>query len=375
MAFKTKDGILETPETYLSGNVRAKLREAEALAPLDKDYQNNVEELKKVIPKDIPFNDIYVAVGSPWIPNNVYADFVAYMLGGHNNEGSYRGPDVTVGKTSSGDFKIVINNDALKRRFQNTQKWGTRRKSFLDIMDALMSSTSVKVNDYIEDEDGKRKAVLNKMETAAAQEKAEEISKEFQDWLWRDEGPTPKYNGENLTVNGLNAAFNLRSHQANAVQRIISSGGNTLLAHRVGAGKTLEMAAAAMKLRELGIVKKPMFVVPKALVAQWGVEFKKYFPAAKLLVSDEKSFTKANRKTYSNRIANGDYDAVILSYEQFEKIPMSKKYLHDFYQKQIDEVIAAIAEEKSPSRKWSGKKPSCKRRWQSLLPNPKTRTT
>ena len=365
MAFKTRDGGLEAPDTYLSGNVRAKLRDAEAMAPIDKDFQNNVEELRRVIPKDIPFNDIYVAVGTPWVPNNVYADFIAEMLGGYNSENSYRGPDVTVGRTNTGEFKIVLNNARLKGGFQNTQKWGTSRKSFLDIMTALMSSTGIKVNDYIEDENGRKKPVLNKVETAAAQEKAEEIQKEFQEWLWKDEGRrkelstlyndtfnalvTPKYNGANLTINGLNAEFDLREHQADAVQRIISSGGNTLLAHKVGAGKTLEMAAAAMKLRELGIVKKPMFVVPKALVAQWGVEFKSYFPAARLLVSDEKSFTKANRMTYANRIANGDFDAVILSYEQFEKIPMSAAYRQEFYQQQIDEIIDAIAEEKAES--------------------------
>lgn len=365
MAFKTRDGGLEAPDTYLSGNVRAKLRDAEAMAPIDKDFQNNVEELRRVIPKDIPFNDIYAAVGTPWVPNNVYADFIAEMLGGYNSENSYRGPDVTVGRTNTGEFKIVLNNARLKGGFQNTQKWGTSRKSFLDIMTALMSSTGIKVNDYIEDENGRRKPVLNKVETAAAQEKAEEIQKEFQEWLWKDESRrkelstlyndtfnalvTPKYNGANLTINGLNAEFDLREHQADAVQRIISSGGNTLLAHKVGAGKTLEMAAAAMKLRELGIVKKPMFVVPKALVAQWGVEFKSYFPAARLLVSDEKSFTKANRMTYANRIANGDFDAVILSYEQFEKIPMSAAYRQEFYQQQIDEIIDAIAEEKAES--------------------------
>lgn len=370
LAFKTKNGELEAPETYLSGNVRAKLREAEALVPYDSDYKHNVEELKKVIPQDIPFNDIYVTVGSPWIPNNLYADFIAEMLGGRNMETAYSGPDVSVGRTSTGEFKIVLNNKRLKSRYQNTQKWGTSRKSFLDIMDCLMSSTGIKVNDYVEDDEGRRKPVLNKVETAAAQEKAEAITKEFQEWLWRDENRrnelsslynetfnalvTPKYNGANLTVNGLNAEFTLREHQANAVQRIISSGGNTLLAHRVGAGKTLEMAAAAMKLRELGIVKKPVFVVPKSLVAQWGVEFKSYFPAAKLLVSDEKSFTTANRKVYSNRIANGDYDAVILSYEQFEKIPMSAAYLQDFYQQQIDEIIDAIAEEKAESRDGKG---------------------
>ena len=363
MAFKTRDG-LEAPETYLSGNVRAKLREAEGLAPIDKDYQNNVEELKKVIPKDIPYNEIYVALGTPWIPTNVYADFIAETLGGVNRENSYSGPDVSVGRSNqTGEFKIVINNGRLKSRYQNTQQWGTGRRTFIDLVTAMMSSTSITVNDYIEDDNGRKKAVINKVETAAAQAKAEEITKEFQEWIWRDENRrnelaslynetynalvTPKYNGSNLTINGLNAEFSLREHQANAVQRIIASGGNTLLAHKVGAGKTLEMASAAMKLRELGIVKKPIFVVPKSLVAQWGNEFKSYFPASKLLVSDEKSFTKANRKTFTNKIANGDYDAVIVSYEQFEKVPMSAEFRQEFYQQQIDEILAAIAEEKA----------------------------
>lgn len=365
LAFKRKDGSLEAPETYLSGNVRAKLKEAEALAPIDKDFKNNVEELKKVIPKDIPFNDIYVTPGSPWIPNEVYADFIAETLGGYNNSNSYSGPDVTVSKNVSGEFSISINNSRLKFRYQNTQEFGTSRKSFIDIMKALMASTSTTVYDYIEDGDGRKKAVLNKPETDAVQEKVDKIKKQFEEWLWKDENRrtelaslynetynalvNPKYNGSNLTVNGINAEFTLREHQANAVQRIISSGGNTLLAHRVGAGKTLEMAAAAMKLRELGIVKKPMFVVPKSLVAQWGVEFKNYFPAAKLLVADEKSFTKANRKVFTNTIANGDFDAVIVSYEQFEKVPMSEDFTKEFYQEQIDEIIAAIAEEKAES--------------------------
>ena len=367
MAFKTRDGSLEAPESYLSGNVRAKLREAEALAPIDKDYENNVEELKKVIPADIPFHEIHVTPGSPWIPVNVYADFIAEMLGGYNRENSYSGPDVEVGKSIQGDFKIVVNNSRLKQSYLNTQKWGTKRRTFLDLIDAMMASRSITVNDQIEDPlTGNKRSVVNKVETAAAQEKVEEITKEFQEWLWRDEKRrtelttlynevfnalvTPKYDGSNLTVNGQNPHFSLRAHQADAVQRIISSGGNTLLAHKVGAGKTLEMAAAAMKLRELGIVKKPLFVVPKSLVAQWGVEFMNYYPGAKLLVSDEKSFTKANRKTYANRIANGDYDAVILSYEQFEKIPMSAQFQQEFYQEQIDEILAAIAEERAESK-------------------------
>ena len=370
LAFKTRDGALIHRETYLSGNVRAKLREAEALAPLDSDFNHNVEELRRVIPADIPYNEIYITPGSTFIPNEVYADFIAHMLGGRNNPNSYSGPDVEVGRTTSGEFKIILNNKRLKSNYHNTQTWGTSRKSFLDLIDAMMGSRTVKVVDNFDAGDGKKISVVNEAETEAANEKVQAIQKEFEDWIWKDEGRrealsrlynetfnalvNPKYDGSHISVNGINPSFNLMEHQANAVHRIIASGGNTLLAHRVGAGKTLEMAAAAMKMRELGVIKKPVFVVPKSVVAQWGVEFHQYFPAARLLVSDEKSFTPANRKVFTNKIANGDYDAVILTYEQFEKIPMSAEYQAQFYQEQIDEIINAIAEEKAESRDGRG---------------------
>ena len=368
MAFKTRSGSLEAPETYLSGNVRAKLREAEALARNDKDFQNNVEELRRVIPKDVPYDEIYVTPGAVWVPTDVYADFIAHMLGGRNN--GYGGPDVEVSYSNqTGEYKIRLNNARLKGNYHNTQEWGTSRRSFLDLFESLLGNGNVTVTDREIDANGKERRVVNKDETAAAQEKADKIKEEFRNWIWSDETrrtdlaklynetynamANPKYDGSNLTVNGLNATFSLREHQANAVKRIIASGGNTLLAHRVGAGKTLEMAAAAMKLRELGIVKKPVFAVPKSLVAQWGVEFHSYFPAAKLLVADDKSFSKENRKVFTNNIANGDFDAVILSYEQFGKIPMSKEYQQRFLQEQIDEVLDAIAEEKAENGKGS----------------------
>jgi N12 class adenine-specific DNA methylase len=369
LAFKTRDGALVAREAYLSGNVRAKLREAEALAPFDADYNNNVEELRRVIPADIPYNEIYVTPGATFIPNEVYADFIAHMLGGRNYQG-YGKPDVEVGRSSSGEFKIIINNARLKSGYYNRQTWGTARRTFLELFDAMMSSRSVKVNDTIENADGKKISVVNEAETEAANEKVKAIQKEFEEWIWKDESRrealaklynetfnalvNPKYDGAHLSVNGINPMFNLMEHQANAVHRVIASGGNTLLAHRVGAGKTLEMAAAAMKMRELGIVKKPVFVVPKNVVAQWGVEFSNYFPAARLLVADDKSFTPANRKVFTNMIANGDYDAVIVTYEQFEKIPMSAEYQAKFYEEQINEIIDAIAEEKAESRDGKG---------------------
>lgn len=356
-AFKNRNGDLETAEKYLSGNVRAKLRDAEALVPIDGDYKNNVEALKSVMPEDVGYQDIFVNAGTPWIPNSVYSDFAAYMLGGRNSEWR-QAVDVTR-NAETGNFTVELKERYLKTNAANTQKWGTARRSFLDLFDAMLNSKSVVVKDKLDD----GSFVVNKDATAAANEKIENIQKEFQEWLWRDEKRrtelstlynevfnsvvTPKYNGDHLTVNGANAMKPLRPHQRNAVQRVVSSGGNTLLAHRVGAGKTYEMAAAAMKLKELGLVKKPMFAVPKSLVAQWGTEFIDFFPTAKLLVAEASDFTAANRKVFMNRIAHGEYDAVIVSYEQFEKLPMSDDFTRQLYQEQIDSVIAAIEEAKA----------------------------
>ena len=355
--FKNRDGGLETAEVYLSGNVRAKLRDAEALVSLDADYQKNVEALRAVVPEDVSYQDIFVNPGTVWIPDSVYSDFAAHMLGSHNTDWN-KAVEVTRNK-DTGSFVVELKSKYLKTNSYNTQKWGTNRRSFLDLFDAMLNSKSVVVK--YKDADGK--SVVDKDATAAANEKIENIQKEFQEWLWQDEGRrtelatlynetynsivTPKYNGDNLTVNGANAMKPLRPHQRNAVQRIIASGGNTLLAHKVGAGKTYEMAAAAMKLKQLGLVKKPMFAVPKSLVAQWGNEFMDFFPTAKLLVAEAGDFTTSNRKIFANRIANGDYDAVIVSYEQFERLPISDDFARDLYQEQIDSVIRAIEEAKA----------------------------
>lgn len=355
--FKNRDGGLETAERYLSGNVRAKLRDAEALVSLDADYQKNVEALKAVIPEDVGYQDIFVNPGTPWIPDTVYSDFAAHMLGTVNHEWS---PAIMVTRNKdTGNFVVELKNKYLKTNSYNTQKWGTNRRSFLDLFDAMLNSKSVVVKYKTDDV----KSVIDQDATAAANEKIEAIQKEFQEWLWKDESRrtdlavlynetfnsivTPKYNGDNLTVNGANAIKPLRPHQRNAVQRIIASGGNTLLAHKVGAGKTYEMAAAAMKLKQLGLVKKPLFAVPKSLVAQWGNEFMDFFPTAKLLVAEAGDFTAANRKIFANRIANGDYDAVIVSYEQFEKLPISADFARELYQEQIESIILAIEEAKA----------------------------
>ena len=352
LVFKNRHGDLETAESYLSGNVRAKLRDAEALVPLDEDYAKNVEALKSVMPEDVGYQDIFVNPGTPWIPNSVYSDFAAHMLGTRNTDWN-KAVDITR-NPETGNFTVELKNKYLKSNAYNTQKWGTNRRTFLDLFDAMLNSRSVVVK--YKTDDGT--TVVDKDATAAANEKIENITKEFQDWLWQDEARrteletlynevfnsvvTPKYNGDNLTVNGANAMKPLRPHQRNAVQRIIASGGNTLLAHKVGAGKTYEMAAAAMKLKQLGLVHKPLFAVPKSLVSQWGTEFMDFFPTARLLVSEETDFTTANRKTFMNRIANGNYDAVIVSYEQFEKLPMSDEFTVAMYEKEISAIITAI---------------------------------
>ena len=358
LAYKNREGQLEPAEVYLSGNVRAKLRDAQGLVGIDRDYQHNVDALKRIVPADIPHEQIFVQPGTPWIPTSVYSRFAVEMLGG------WRDSDITINRSNqTGTFTIDVNNKRLKGNYQNTQEWGTPKRTFLNLLEAVMNSRSVTVT-Y---KDSEGHTIVDRVATDAANEKIEQITKKFQEWLWKDEDRTkdleylynetfnnlvtPKYDGSELVVNGLRAGYSLLPHQADAVQRVVSSGGNTLLAHRVGAGKTMEMAAAAMKLKELGIVQKPMFAVPKSLVAQWGKEFTSYFPAAKLLVAEQSDFTPANRKTFANRIATGNYDAIIVSYEQFEKIPISDSFALSMYQEQINEIIQAINEAKAESGK------------------------
>ena len=360
LAFKRADGTLEAAETYLSGNVRAKLREAEGLAPVDEDFHNNAEALRPLIPRDIPHTEIFVNPGATWVPAQLYGDFAAELLGGTNSE--WRQDVKVTYHSQTGSYAVSLNSSYLKGNARNTQKYGTPRKPFHEILEAVLNSKSITVWDKVGDI-----RVVNEQATAAANEKAELLGEELRKWLWKDEARrmeltrlyneqfnclvNPKYDGSKLTFNGMNAAMQLRPHQLDAVARIISSGGNTLLAHRVGAGKTFEMAAAAMKLRELGLVKKPMFAVPKSLVAQWGKEFSDLFPAARLLVAEPGDFTADNRRTFANRIANGDYDAVIVSYEQFERLPISSDFATRLYQEQVDSIVDAIAEAKAEEGK------------------------
>ena len=360
LVFKDKDGNLIPAAQYLSGNVRAKLREMEGLVGIDKDYQNNVEALREVVPPTVQHTDIYVNPGANWVPVEMYEGFVGYILKRTNYVGYRTGKkDFSVEYVpETNEYKVSINDAYAKMSAQNTQVWGEGGKAFSTIFENMLNGR--RTNVYMEGADGKR--VLDKAKTEAVAEKVEKLNEEFRKWLWEDEARrnemqelynesynalvTPKYSGASLTVNGLNSEYDLRPHQKDAVARIINSGGNTLLAHRVGAGKTMEMAAAAMKLKQLGVIKKPMFVVPNNVVAQWGKEFKDYFPAANILLVGDEDMTPAERMTTINKIKNNDYDAVILAYTKFEKIQMTSAWRQKFYEEQIESIMFAINAEK-----------------------------
>ena len=360
LAFKDKDGNLIPAAQYLSGNVRAKLREMEGLVGIDRDYQNNVEALREVVPPTVQHTDIYVNPGANWVPVEMYEGFVGYILKRHNHVGYRTGKkDFSVEYVpETNEYKVSINDAYAKMSAQNTQVWGESGKAFSTIFENMLNGR--RTNVYMEGADGKR--VLDKAKTEAVAEKVEKLNEEFRKWLWEDEARrsemqelynetynalvTPKYSGASLTVNGLNSTYDLRPHQKDAVARIINSGGNTLLAHRVGAGKTMEMAAAAMKLKQLGVIKKPMFVVPNNVVAQWGKEFKDYFPSANILLVGDEDMTPAERMTTINKIKNNDYDAVILAYTKFEKIQMTSAWRQKFYEEQIESIMFAINAEK-----------------------------
>lgn len=360
LAFKDKDGVLIPAAQYLSGNVRAKLRQMEGLVGIDPDYRNNVEALREVVPPTVEHTDIYVTPGANWVPASVYADFVGHILQRGNSRWGRPTYEVRyVAETN--EYKVSINDVYAKNGAQNTQVWGESGKTFATIFENMLNSR--RTNVYTEGPDGKR--VIDRVRTEAVSEKAEKLGEEFRRWLWEDQSRReemqelyneafnsmvpPRFSGEGLTVNGMNSEYTLRPHQADAVARIINSGGNTLLAHRVGAGKTMEMAAAAMKLKQLGILKKPMFVVPNNVVAQWGKEFKDYFPAANILVVGDEDMTAAERMTTINKIKNNDYDAVIMAYTKFEKIQMTSGWRQQFYQEQIDNILFAINAERESS--------------------------
>lgn len=344
-------------DEYLSGNVRKKLEFARKLLPEYPEYQPNVEALEKVQPKDLSASEISVRLGATWLPPDVVEQFM-YELFGTPRYAQWK---VKVRYTSlTGEWNVSEKNyDRGNVKAANT--YGTDRINGYKIIEETLNLKDVRIFDYVYDDNGKKTPVLNKKETAIAQGKQEMIKQAFQDWVWKDPHRRERlcklynekfnsirpreYDGSHLTFVGMNPEIKLRPHQVNAIAHILY-GGNTLLAHVVGAGKTFEMVAAAMESKRLGLCQKSLFVVPNHLTEQWASEFLQLYPSANILVATRKDFEAKNRKKFCGRIATGDYDAIIIGHSQFEKIPMSVERQKAILQQQIDEVMTGIAQAK-----------------------------
>jgi len=335
--------------------VREKLRTAETLAAENDTFRIHAEHLKKVQPKDLDAGEISIRLGATWIPAEMIEDFVFELL----STPRYAQWNIKVHYSEyTGEWNIGGKSyDKGNVKAYNT--YGTGRVNAYKIIEETLNLKDVRIFDYEVDDEGRKKAVLNKKETAIAQGKQELIKEAFSDWVWKDPGRREtltriynerfnsirprEYDGSHLVFSGMNPEIALREHQKNAVARILY-GGNTLLAHAVGAGKTFEMAAAAMESKRLGLCNKSMFVVPNHLTEQWAAEFLQLYPSANILVATKKDFQTKNRKKFCGRIATGDYDAVIIGHSQFEKIPMSMERQTEILEKQIEEITEGIAE-------------------------------
>ena len=341
-------------DEYLSGNVREKLATAKRSAALyPEDYTVNVQALEKVQPKDLTASEISVRLGATWIPPEIFQQFMFEFL----DTPRYAQWNIKVHYSQfTGEWNIEGKSyDRSNVKAYST--YGTSRINAYKIIEETLNLKDVRIFDYIEDEEGRKKAVLNKKETAIAQAKQELIKQGFQDWIWADPARREKltkmynekfnsirpreYDGSHIVFNGMNPEIELREHQKNAVAHILY-GGNTLLAHAVGAGKTFEMVAAAMESKRLGLCNKSLFVVPNHLTEQWAAEFLQLYPAANILVATKRDFETKNRKKFCGRIATGDYDAVIIGHSQFEKIPMSIERQRAILEQQLEELTDGI---------------------------------
>ena len=343
-------------DEYLSGNVREKLRIAKNSAELyPEDYKVNVEALQKVQPKDLTANEISVRLGATWLPPDDVQEFIFHLL----ETPRYAQWNIKVHFSPFTSEWNIEGKSYDKGNVRAYNTYGTSRINAYKIIEETLNLKDVRIFDYIEDDEGKKKAVLNKKETAIAQSKQEMIKQEFQDWIWSDperrerlcksynekfNSVRPReYDGSHIIFNGMNPEIELREHQKNAVAHILY-GGNTLLAHAVGAGKTFEMVAAAQESKRLGLCNKSLFVVPNHLTEQWAAEYLQLYPAANILVATKKDFETKNRKKFCGRIATGDYDAVIIGHSQFEKIPMSIERQRAILEQQLEEITEGIAE-------------------------------
>ena len=340
-------------DEYLSGNVRNKLTVAELAAKNDPELAVNVDALKKVIPKDLSAAEISVRLGATWIPQEDIQRFVMELL----TPSSYAAGRLKVRYTPINGDWFIENKSSDMGNVKADSTYGTKRASAYRIIEDTLNLRDTRIFDYVYDEHGNKKAVFNAKETTAAQAKQEAIKQAFQDWIWKDperrnrlvryyndtfNSVRPReYDGSHITFGGISPEITLRPHQVNAIAHILY-GGNTLLAHKVGAGKTFEMVAAAQESKWLGLCQKSMFVVPNHLVGQWASEYLRLYPSANILVTTKRDFETGNRKTFCGRIATGDYDAVIIGHSQFEKIPMSIERQREQLEKQLDDIERGI---------------------------------
>ena len=340
-------------DEYLSGNVRNKLTVAELAATNAPELAVNVDALKKVIPKDFSAAEISVRLGATWIPQDDIQRFVMELL----TPSSYAAGRLKVRYTPINGDWFIENKSSDMGNVKADSTYGTKRASAYRIIEDTLNLRDTRIFDYVYDEHGNKKAVFNAKETTAAQAKQEVIKQAFQDWIWKDperrnrlvryyndtfNSVRPReYDGSHITFGGISPEITLRPHQVNAIAHILY-GGNTLLAHKVGAGKTFEMVAAAQESKRLGLCQKSMFVVPNHLVGQWASEYLRLYPSANILVTTKRDFETGNRKKFCGRIATGDYDAVIIGHSQFEKIPMSIGRQREQLEKQLDDIEHGI---------------------------------
>ena len=346
-------------DEYLSGNVRAKLRMAQLAAETNPEFAVNVTALEKAQPKDLEASEIDVRLGATWLAPEIIQKFMAETF----QIPYYLRHAVKVRYSPyTAEWRIEGKSAMGRSDITSTETYGTSRANAYKILEDTLNLKDVRIYDAIEDEEGRPKRVLNKTDTMLAQQKQQVIKDAFANWIWQDpqrrialvkqynelfnSNRSREYDGSHIHFVGMNPEISLREHQRNAIAHVLY-GGNTLLAHEVGAGKTFEMAASAMEAKRLGLCQKSLFVVPNHLTEQWAAEFLHLYPNAKLLVARKKDFETANRKKFCARIATGDYDAVIIGHSQFERIPLSYERQERIIQEQIDETLAAINELKA----------------------------
>lgn len=354
---------LVTADEYLSGKVRQKLRMAKAFLEVAPDHQKeaarrNVEALEAVQPQDLGAGEIGVRIGANWVPVEVYQQFMVELL----TPNYYVRDRIRILRSEATGQWSIREKNADRSNVKANTTYGTKRMSAYHILEQTLNQKDVRVFDYIEDENGKKKPVLNKKETAIAQDRQELIKQKFAEWIWKDinrrellcriynetfNGIRPReYDGRHIRFEGMNPEISLRPHQINAIAHILY-GGNTLLAHEVGAGKTYEMVAAAMEMKRLGLCTKSLIVVPNHITEQWAAEWLQLYPSANILVATKKDFETQNRKKLCSRIATGDYDAIIIGHSQFEKIPMSVERQQAILERQIEEILFGIEQAKA----------------------------